>query len=477
MEYVPKSSQGLSRSINLFTACILVVSLIVGSGIFKKTAPMAAELMSPGLVLAAWITAGVITLLGTLTVAELAGMLADSGGPIIYLKKAYGNLIGWLYGWSCFTVIQTAAIAGISYVFAESVNAFYTLPEIGGAWTEMSIFGMIFPFQNLSIKLVAIGLIVALTIINYRGVKGGSMVSKIVTFTVIIGIVMVFIMALASPSGTWENLDYNAPGVLETTGTTFPFTAFFLAMLSCFWAYEGFISLNFIGGEIVNPQKNIPKALAIGIILVITTYVIANIGYLYAMPIEEIAAVSGDERAIIGVEVVKKIGGPWAVAAISILIMVSTLGCTNSTILTAPRLYFKMAKDGLFFRSLGDVHIKFKTPHMALLVQAVWAILLVLSGSFDQLTDMLIFAAFLFYGLIAFGVIILRRKMPDTPRPYKVILYPYVPLFFVLFCIVLVVITLINKPWEAFTGLFLVLSGLPFYYYWKIKNRIPENVD
>lgn len=475
MEYVPKNSQGLSRSINLFTASILVVSLIVGSGIFKKTAPMAAELMSPALVLAAWITAGIITLLGTLTVAELAGMLADSGGPIIYLKKAYGNIWGWLYGWSCFTVIQTAAIAGVAYVFAESVNAFYSIPEIAGSWTHISLFGLIYPFQNLGIKLVAIGLIAGLTTINYRGVEGGSLVSKIVTITVIIGIVMVFIMALSSTSGTWENVSYNAPAILETTGTSFPFTAFFLAMLSCFWAYEGFISLNFIGGEIINPQKNIPRALGIGILLVIATYLIANIGYLYAMPIEEIAAVAQEERGIIGVEVMRKIGGHWAVTAISLLIMISTLGCTNSTILTAPRLYFKMAKDGLFFSSLGEVHNKFQTPHKALVVQGVWAGLLVLSGSFDQLTDMLIFAAFLFYGLIAFGVIILRKKMPESPRPYKVFLYPYVPLFFVLFCIILVVITLINRPYEAFTGLFLVLSGLPFYYYW--KNKRPQTED
>ncbi len=470
MELAKNSEVGLSRTINLFTAIVLVVSLIVGSGIFKKTAPMAEGLMSPVLVLAAWITAGVITLLGTLSVAELAGMLAGSGGPIIYLKRAYGELWGWLYGWSCFTVIQTAAISGIAYVFAESMNAFSALPEINGAWTQWKIFGKIALFENLSIKLVAIGLIVALTVVNYRGVKGGSLVSKIVTITVILGIVLVFISSLASSEGSLENLNYNAVGVVERTGTSFPFTAFFLAMLSCFWAYEGFISLNFIGGEIINPEKNIPRALGIGILLVILTYLIANIGYLYAMPIEEIALVSKGEREIIGVEVMRRIGGPYAVTAISVLIMISTLGCTNSTILTAPRLYYKMAKDGLFFGGMGKVHSAHRTPGNALVIQAIWASLLVLSGTFDQLTEILIFAAFLFYGGIAFAVLVLRKKEPDTPRPYRVLWYPWVPLVFVLFCIVLVAITLWERPQEAFVGLFLVFSGLPFYYYWKKKN-------
>ncbi len=464
-------TQSLSPSINLFTASILVVSLIVGSGVFKKTAPMAADLMSPILVLLAWVVAGVITLLGTLTVAELAGMLADSGGPIKYLKVAYGELWGWLYGWSCFTVIQSAAIASIAYVFAESLNAVWILPQISGSWTEFSLFGLIYPFQNLSIKLVSIALIIGLTYINILGVKEGSFISKLVTITVFVGISIVFISALASDVGTIDNLNYNAAAVVEKTGSTFPFTAFFLAMLSCFWAYEGFMSLNFIGGEIVNPNKNIPKALGTGILLVITIYIIANVAYLYAMPIQDIALVASDERGIIGVEVVKRIGGPIAVVAVSVLIMISTLGCTNSTILTAPRLYYKMANEGLFFKSLGKVHSKYKTPHWTLIVQACWAICLVFSGSFDQLTDMLIFSAFLFYAGIAAAVIKLRKTMPDVERPYKVIFYPYVPIVFIVFCLVLIFITIKEKPQEAFTGLFLVFSGLPFYYYWKTKKN------
>ena len=464
-------SQGLTPSINLFTASILVVSLIVGSGVFKKTAPMAADLMSPVLVLLAWVVAGIITLLGTLTVAELAGMLADSGGPIKYLKVAYGELWGWLYGWSCFTVIQSAAIASIAYVFAESLNAVWVLPEITGAWTDFSLFGFIYPFHNLSIKLVSIALILGLTYVNILGVKEGSFISKLVTITVFIGISIVFVNSLASDAGTIENLNYNAPAVIEKTGSVFPFTAFFLAMLSCFWAYEGFMSLNFIGGEVVNPKKNIPKALGIGILLVISIYIIANVAYLYAMPIEDIALVAADERGIIGVEVVKRIGGPFAVVAVSILIMISTLGCTNSTILTAPRLYYKMAEDGLFFKSLGKVQPKYKTPHWTLIVQAIWASCLVFSGSFDQLTDMLIFSAFLFNIGIAAAVIKLRKTMPDAERPYKVILYPFVPIVFIVFCILLVLITIKEKPHEAFTGLFLVLSGLPFYYFWKSKKN------
>jgi APA family basic amino acid/polyamine antiporter len=241
-------------------------------------------------------------------------------------------------------------------------------------------------------------------------------------------------------------------------------------LLAAFWAYEGWNTLGFIGGEIKNPNRNLPLALFGGMMVIIGAYLIVNFTYLYVLPIDQLIDVHKAKNDIAAVAVVRHFAGDMGATLISIIILITTLGCTNSTILMPPRVYYAMAKDGLFFPRAAEINPKYHTPNPALWMQGIWACILVLSGSFDQLTDMLIFAAFFFYGATAFGVFVMRRREPLAERPYKVWGYPIVPALFVLFCVALIVITCINHPREATLGTVLMLSGLPFYFYWNRKK-------
>jgi APA family basic amino acid/polyamine antiporter len=244
----------------------------------------------------------------------------------------------------------------------------------------------------------------------------------------------------------------------------------FAAMLAAFWAYDGWNNIGFLGGEVTNPKRNIPLSLFGGVAIVILVYLAINFVFLYVMPVDEIVNVSQTQHSIIAIEVMRKFLNGSGALFISLLIMVSTFGTTNGTILASSRIYFAMAKDNLFFRTAGYHHSKYRTPHISLLMQGLWASVLVLSGSFDQLTDMLLFASFIFYGMGAYGVFVLRRKMKDDYRPYKALGYPVLPAIFVLFCITLVVVTIIQNPRDAGIGLALVLIGIPFYMFWARRS-------
>ena len=245
------------------------------------------------------------------------------------------------------------------------------------------------------------------------------------------------------------------------------FGAMFAAFLGAFWAYEGWINITFLGGEIRNPKRNIPIALISGVTGVIVVYLLANLAYLYVMPVEEMARLKEIENSIVAVEVMRTFMGDHGAEFIAVLILVSTFGATNCTLMPASRIYFAMARDGLFFRPAAGVHAVYRTPAVSLLLQGAWASVLVLSGTFDQLTDMVVFAQFIFYGLGAAGIFVLRRTMRDQIRTYKVPGYPVVPLLFVAFCIVLVIVTCIQNPREAGIGLALLLAGTPFYWVWR----------
>ncbi len=473
----------LEPTLGLITVVLLVISAIIGSGVFKKVAPMSEALGSPSLVLLCWFLAGLVTLMGALTNAEVAGLIADSGGQYVYFKRMYGKFFAFLYGWASFSVIQCATIASVAYVFAGSVHSIWPLPELSADWQNIQFLkyttadgdvAYVFsPFKDAGIKVLTIGLITLLSVVNYRGVKYGGFIANILASTVVIAIFGLAIAGLASAAGSVDNLNETVD--TEAVNTSL-FSALFAAMLSAFWAYEGWNSIGFIGAEVKNPKRNIPLALTFGVILVMFTYLTINFVYLYVSPVSEIIAnKAADPNSIAAVGVAEKIMGSYGGLAIAILIIVATFNCTNSTILTAPRVFFAMAKDGLFFRSVAKVHPKFHTPSTAIVFGAVWSSILVLSGNFDQLTDMLIFAAFIFYGAGAFGVFVLRRKMKDAPRPYKVIGYPVVPLLFIIFCAVLVVNTCIEMPREAGMGLVLIAAGIPFYYFWN-KRAIAEGV-
>jgi len=469
-------SSGLLTRLGLFTALMIVISSMVGSGIFKKIAPMSVELGSPGIILLCWLIPGIITMIGASTNAEIAGLIAAPGGQYVYFKKMYGNAFAFLYGWSCFSVIQSASIASIAYVFAESVNAVIPLPHLSEHLEKFTLFGIFNPLEGFGVKALTIFTIIFLTTANYLGVIFGGYITNFFTALKIVGILIIIFLGLSISGGSIGNV---AP-LLEKPGFQYEsslglFGAMFAAMLAAFWAYDGWNNIGYLGGEIKKPKRNIPLALFGGVIIVIVLYLAINFAFVYVMPVDEIINVANTPHTIVAIEVMRKFLGQSGAFLISLLIMVSTFGTTNGTILASSRIYFAMSRDSLFFSSAGKHHPKFRTPHISLLIQGCWASVLVLSGSFDQLTDMLIFASFIFYGMGAFGVFVLRRKMKDIERPYKAFGYPVLPAIFVLFCIALVVVTIIQNPRDAGIGLGLVLIGIPFYLFWnRKKNKVKD---
>ncbi len=472
------SPQGhLIRSLSLFSAFILTVSSVIGSGIYKKVAPMSAELMSSGLVLLCWALAGLITLCGALSNAEIASMLADSGGEYVYYRKIYNRFFAFLYGWTSFAVIRSSSLASISYVFAQSFHALVPLPALPETASEISLFGIFTPFDNFGVKTLTIALIAGLSYVNYRGLKGGEGLSRNVLLLVIASIALIIILGLTIGGGSLVNFRTPAAGfVARDWNDSSLIQPMFAAMLAAFWAFEGWSSTGYIGGEIKNPNRNLPLALVFGVLFVIVVYVSINFTYLFVLPIDEIIEGSKTQNSIAAVAVVKHFLGSPGALFISLLILLTTFGATNTTALMPPRLYYAMAKEGMFFKGASYIHPKYHTPSRAFVIQAIWASVLVLSGSFDQLTDMLVFASFIFYGATALGVFILRYKMPDAPRPYKAWGYPVVPALFILFCLALVAITLIGKPREALLGLGLMLTGVPFYIYWRKRLQAASSL-
>lgn len=463
----PKS---LVPQFGLGMAIILVISNIIGSGVFKKVAPMSEHLQSPGWVLAAWALAGVITIFGVLTTAEAAAMFPHSGGAFSWLRQMYGEFFGYSFGWACFVVIRTAAIASIAYVFAESLGSLLTLPNLPDSLVQAATLGGFSPLSNMGVKMVAILLILALTWVNIRGTNWGGGVSQVFTISVVVGILLITFACLFSGQGEWANLGKKGGQFAEKgLGDTMTLVgAVILAMQGAFWAYEGWLSLGYIGEEVKDPQRNLPRALILGILAVMLVYLSVNFAYLYVMPVDELLALKAQNpNSIAAVLVMQKVVGNSGAVIVAVIILISTLGCTNSSILTAARIYYAMSKAGEFFPSAAQTHPTYGTPHKALTMQAVWAVVLVLSGSFDTLTDLLIFAAFMYYGAITLGVMILRNKRPDIVRPYKTWGYPVVPALFVLFCVVFVLYTFYNTPLQSLIGLLLILSGIPFYLYFK----------
>jgi len=464
----------LIRSVTLFSAFILTVSSVIGSGVYKKVAPMSAELLSPGLVLIAWGLAGIITLCGTLSNAEIASMLADSGGEYVYFRKIYNRFFAFIFGWTCFAVIRSAAAASIAYVFAHSFNALVTLPVLPESWEQLTVFGIFTPFHNFGVKMLTVFLLIGLSYNNYIGLRFGEGLSRVVTLIVVGSIFLIIVLGLSSGDGSLVNVQTPAKEFVDRSWLDPVFIeTMFAALLAAFWAYEGWTSTGYIGGEIRNANRNLPLALVSGVSFVMLVYLCINFTYLYVLPMDEIIAVHLSVNSIAAVEVVRNFLGTSGAMGMAVLILITTFGCTNTTLLGPPRLYYAMAKEGYFFKAASYIHPKYNTPSKAIVIQAVWASLLVFSASFDQLTDMLIFAAFIFYGATALGVFILRIRMPHAARPYKAFGYPIVPAIFIVFCVFLVVITLMARPREALIGLGLMATGLPFYWYWsKAKKAV-----
>lgn len=463
------ATSNLNRTLGLRLAIVMVIGNIIGSGIYKKIAPMSAELHSPGWILLCWLFGGIITMFGALSNAEIAGMMPATGGEYSYYKKIYGKFFSFLYGWSNFAAIKTAAIASIAYVFAESLNSIVMLPPVLESWKDINIGGVFFPFEGFNVKLVAIVLVIFLTWFNSQGLKMGASLSTIILVLVLAGILSIIFFGATSAEA-------NIPSVftLDTSnGQSVSMSAIFTSMLAAFWAYEGWNSVGFLGGEIKEPHRNLPRSIIMGTAFIIVLYFITNMTYLSLLPVESLEAVNAAGNQVAAIEVSRTFWGSGGILFISILILLSTLGCTHATIMSNARTTYAMAKEGLFFSKISRIN-KAHVPGNALWLQCTWACILVLSGTFDQLTDMLIFAAFIFYGATTLGVFIMRKRAPDAERPYRTWGYPVVPALFIIFCVFLIGNTIMARPREAVMGLSLMALGVPFYYWFssKLKNKI-----
>ncbi len=453
----------LRRILGLGTAVLLVAGNIIGTGVFKKIVPMAATGLSATEILLAWIAAGIVALTGAFTFAGLAKLTTRSGGLYEYMRLAFGKFAAFILGWSGFSISLSGALAAVAFIFAQSVNALIRLPDPLQQWTDISVWHFIYPFESSGIKILAMATIAVLTWFNYRGVRNGSGLNNILTSLKIIGILMLIVLGLVfTGSDTVAATSAISPAVREAS----VITAFFAAVLSAFWAYDGFTNITNIAGEVKNPKKNLPIAIISGVCLVIILYVLINHSYMQAVPVQKLATL-GDNQ-IAATYIAGNILGTTGTTFISLLIMLSSLGTLNVLVLFYARLYYRMAQENVFFRNAAKVHPTFRTPYIALRYSMVWAMILVLSGTFDRLTDMSILMSFIFYSFLAVGLIKFKKERMIV---VKITGYPLAPILFFLFAIVIAVNTFITQPKLSIIGIGLVATGIPFYFFFKWKYR------
>lgn len=462
-----KTDVSLRRALGLSTSTLLVVGLLIGSGVFKKIVPMAQTGMGETAILLAWLVAGVVSLFGALTVGGLAKITEESGGTYEYLQLSFGKFTGFLSGWADFMIMGPGSLAALAFLFAQSVNSIVPIPQPFQSLESISIADFISPFADSGVKLLGIAAIVALTGINYLGVHKSGIVNNSITAVKILGILLLIFLGVtySKPEVITETL---AVSIVNPRDGMLFLSAFLTAMLGAFWAYSGWDNATNISGEIINPKRNVPRAIAYGILIVMAIYILTNFAYMNVLPLEKLRAIGGNE---IGAMVVAKtLMGSQGNILLSVLIVISVFGCLNSNLVTIPRRYFRMAEKGYFFKDVKRVHPRFRTPYMALTYSMVWSCILLVSGSFDMLTDMVIFASFIFYGLLAIALIKLKRN--GTIKT-KVTGYPVIPIIYLVFSVAFCINTLWAQPKQSALGILLILTGVPFYYYFKKKN-IPE---
>ena len=433
----------LKRSLTLFDMTMIAIGGTIGSGIFLTPSIIAQHVPSPWMILAVWVAGGAITLAGALTFSEAAALLPEAGGVYVFLSRAYGDLVGFLFGWAYFVVVNAGGLGALSLAFATYLG--YFVP-IGAAGT----------------KAVAIVGLLALTAINVLGVKAGAIFSDIFTILKLVGIAGLVVVGLTL--GSAATTDYSAP--LWGTGA-FAWGPLALAMVGVLWSYGGWQHATFASAEVKNPRRTLPLAMTVGAAAVTFLYLATNVAYLFLLTPDAMAA-----SPRVAADAVSSVLGRWGGGLISLAIVISTFGVVGIYTLTAPRIYYAMAADGLFFRRVAEVHPRFHTPAFAIVTQSAWAVVLILFwGTFENLISYVVFTDWIFFALGGFSVIVLRRTMPDAPRPYRVPGYPWVPLFFVGTSVWFVLTTLVQKPEQAWAGLLFLGMGVPVYYYWKRRSR------
>lgn len=388
-----------------------------------------------------WILGGIVSLFGALSVAELGAAMPRAGGQYVYLNEAYGPLWGYLYGWSAVAVINTASIAAVGVAFSEYL-------------------GFFFPISDASIKGIAVGTIVLLTIINIVDVKSGAWFQNLFTLSKLGAIFGIILLGLVMEGGTNQNLspifsDKPFIGLIGPLG---------LAMVSVLWTFDGWIFITYVAGEVKNPGRNIPLSLIFCMLIVVSVYLLLNYVLLFTLGF---TGMNGSELVVS--DAASVFLGNKGAAVVTIIILISLIGANNGFVLSSARINYAMARDKLFFNQAAQIHSRFKSPANALIIQCVWACLLTFTGTFNQLITYIIFTSWIFYGMSAGAVIILRKKKPDMDRPYKTPVYPWIPIIFIFFAIFLTINTIMEAPRDAAIGAGIILAGLPLYYYWK-KN-------
>jgi APA family basic amino acid/polyamine antiporter len=400
-----------------------------------------------------WIFGAILTLFGGLTSAELGAMIPEAGGQYVYLREAYGPQAGFMYGWTAFLITQTGGIAALAVGFAEYLA--YFIPAFGldrylFQWHEVTL------SAGQIIALLSIGILSA---VNYYGIRSGSFVQNVFTLLKLVAIAVLVVSGLyiVSSAGVDTITDSNV-SVPEKGGNGF-FGSVGVALIAVLWTYDGWYSVNSVASEIKNVKRNLPLSLIIGIAVIGITYLIVNIFYVTALPMEEMA---GEVR--IGEKAMGYAFGSTAGSLMAGLILISILGCLSATILFGPRIYYAMAKDGLFIKKFSYVHESYHTPSIAIVWQAIWSALLCLTGSYEQLFTYVMFAVLLFYVVTVVSIFVLRKKRPNADRPYRAWGYPVVPAIFALVMLLIMVNTLIERPVESILGTILIIAGLPVYY-------------
>ena len=464
---------GFKPTLGLFDGTMIVAGSMIGSGIFIVSADITRNVGSAGWLIAVWVITGFMTLSAALSYGELSGMFPKAGGQYVYLKEAYNPLIGFLYGWSFFAVIQTATIAAVGVAFSKFLA--YLVPELGNNYFLFDA-GIVKVYSG---QLVSIAIIVILTYVNSRGVKEGKLIQRLFTSAKLLALfgLILFGFILVKESFWAENwstgFDAAQPatgpdGVTNWTGIggAALMGAIAAAMVGSIFSSDAWNNVTFIAGEMKNPKKNIGLSLFLGTLIVTVIYVATNLMYLNALPLEKIAFATDDRPAV---EASQAIFGNSGTIVIALLIMVSTFGCNNGLILAGARVYHTMANDGLFFKKVGTLN-RHNVPQVALWIQCIAASIWSLSGKYGQLLDMISFVVVLFYILTIVGIFILRKKRPEAERPYKAFGYPVLPILYILMGAAFCILLIIYKPQFTWPGLIIVLIGIPLYYL-AISNR------
>ena len=451
---------GLVKGLGLLDSTTLVIGSMIGSGIFIVSADIARQVNSPGLLIMTWVATAVLTIIAALSYGELAAAMPHAGGQYIYLREAFGPLSGFLYGWTLFLVIQTGTIAAVAVALAKFAGVFFPWIAADHYLIGSGRIGL-----NTQ-QLVGIMMLVFLTAVNTRGIRTGAMVQNVFTVAkvaALLGLVLLGVLfgrnqqaAEANFSNFWANAGWTSTAI-RLVG---------VAMVGSLFSSDAWNNITFTAAEVRNPRKSLPLSLALGVGIVSLLYVSCNFVYLNALPLEAIKTAPSDRVATAAVSVIL---GPVAVQVMAVAIMISTFGCMNGLILAGARVYYAMALDGLFFKKVGELDPVHHAPRTSLIVQCLWASLLTLSGTYNDLLDYVVFAVLLFYILTIAGLFVLRVKRPDLDRPYRAFGYPVLPAAYILMAGLIEVLLLLYKPNYTWPGLIIVLLGIPVYFLWKPK--------